>query len=87
MTAFLMVFSTTIGPISWLYAAETLPDVGLGGTAATFMGLSLVTSLFKDAFIVFPALHFILAGVSITALVMVFLLVPETRLKSDRLKK
>ena len=79
MTAFLMIYATTLGPISWLYAAETLPDVGLGGTAAAFMGLSLVTSLLKDAFIVYPALHFLLAGVSIIGLIMVFMLVPETR--------
>ena len=76
-----------MGPIAWLYAAETLSDIGLGVSAAVFMALSLVTSLFKDAFIVYPGLHFILTGISFGAFVTIFLLVPETRLKSDRLKK
>ena len=87
MTGFIIVYVTTMGPVSWLYAAETSSDIGLGVSTAVFMSLSLVTSLLKDAFIVYPSLHFILTGISLCAFVMVFLLVPETKSKSDRLKK
>ena len=49
--AFLVVYMITIGPIAWLYAAETQPDIGLGFSAAVFMFFSFLTSTFKDTFV------------------------------------
>ena len=48
---FLVVYMISLGPISWMYAAETQPDIGLGVSTAVFMLFSLLISTFKDIFI------------------------------------
>ena len=84
---FLVVYMITLGPIAWLYAAETQPDIGLGFSAAVFMFFSFLTSSFRDTFIQLPFLHFVLGGFSLCALIFVCYLVPETKNKSERIKK
>ena len=85
--AFLVSYMVTLGPIAWLYAAETQADVGLGFSAAVFMFFSFLTSTFKNLFIQVPCLHFLLGSFSVVAFIFVFFFVPETKNKSERLKK
>ena len=84
---FLCVYMISLGPVTWLYAAETQHDIGLGVSASVFMFFSLLMSTMKDVFVEIPNLHFLLSAFSIIALIFVYFFIPETIDEPEHVKK
>lgn len=88
---FVFVYSTSSGPVAWLYAAETCCDVGLAVCLqtlwATVLILTLTTEPLMDSALQPQGVFFLLSGFSFIALFFIYFKMDETKGLSEKQKK
>ena len=82
MCVFMFIYQNTSGPIAWIYAAETLTDVGLGVSLNVLYGtifiLCLVTEPLMDSALHPSGVFYLLAFFSFCAVIFLYCFFKET---------
>lgn len=91
MCVFMAIYQNTCGPIPWLYAAETMTDVGLGVALqvlyATLMVVSVGTEPLMDTGLHTSGVFFLFGFFSFCGFVFTYFFFRETKGLTEKQKK
>lgn len=91
LCVFMAIYQNTTGPVAWVYAAETMTDVGLGVALqvlyACIMVLSLVTEPLIDSSLHASGVFYLLAFFSFFGIFFVIIFFKETMGLTEKQKK
>ena len=91
LCVFMLIYQNTSGPIAWIYAAETLTDVGLGVSLnvlyGTILVLSLTTEPLMNSALTPVGVFYMLAFFSFVAVFFLYFYFKETMGLTEKQKK
>ena len=91
MAVFMAIYQNTTGPVPWVYASETMPDVALGVGMnclyATILVISLGTEPLMETGLHTAGVFFLFGLFSFIAFFFVYFFVRETKTLSEKEKK